>query len=79
MTGTFSKKMPVNLELADDNVMVSNPRLVDIEWETFYSINSKNVNRIDSVRFNVTLTTLCKGDFEKGGASETVPRSAKRN
>lgn len=63
MTGNFSKKMPVNLELADDNVIVSNPRLVDIEWESVYSINSKNINRVLAPRFNITLTTLCKGDF----------------
>ena len=79
MSGTFSKKMPINLELADDNVMVSNPRLVDVEWETVYSINGKNINRLLQPRFNITLTLLCKGDFTQGGASECVARSAKRN
>lgn len=46
MSGNFSKKTPVNLELADDNIMVSNPRLVDVEWETIYSINGKHINRL---------------------------------
>jgi len=79
MNGNFSKKMPVNLELADDNVMVSNPRLVDVEWEALYSINGKNINRLMQPRFNITLTLLCKGEFVRGGASEAVIRSAKRN
>lgn len=64
MTANFSKKMPINLELADDNVIVSNPRLVDIEWESIYSINGKNINRLLAPRFNITLTMLCRGDFE---------------
>lgn len=79
MAGTFSKKVPVNLELADDNVIVSNPRLVDVDWETIYSINGKNVNKLLRPRFLLTLTLLCKGDFSQGGVSETVSRSAKRN
>jgi len=79
MSGNFNKKTPVNLELADDNIMVSNPRLVDVEWETIYSINGKHINRLLQPRFNVTLTLLCKGDFVSGGASEAVPMSAKRN
>ena len=79
MSGTYSKKVPVNLELADENVIVSNPRLVDVDWETIYSINGKNVNKLLKPRFLVTLSLLCKGDFTQGGVSETVPRSAKRN
>lgn len=79
MNGNFSKKMPVNLELADDNVIVSNPRLVDVEWEAIYSINGKNLNRIVQPQFMITLTLLCKGDFMQGGFSEAVPRSSKRN
>lgn len=79
MSGNFSKKVPVNLELADENIMVSNPRLVDVEWETIYSINGKNINRLNMPRFKITITLLCKGDFKQGGASESVPRSAKRN
>ena len=63
MGGNFSKKVPINLELADDNVIVSNPRLVDVEWETVYAINSKNINKLLQPQFNVTLTLLCKGDF----------------
>ena len=79
MTGNYSKKMPVNLELADDSVIVSSPRLVDVEWETIYSINGKNINRLMQPQFLITLTLLCKGDFAQGGASEAVPYSAKRN
>ena len=63
MEGNFSKKQPINLELADDNVIVSNPRLVDVEWESNYSINGKNINRLCEPRFSITLTLLCKGDF----------------
>lgn len=63
MGGTFSKKVPVNMELADENIMVSNPRLVDVEWETIYSINGKNINRLLQPKFKITLTILCKGDF----------------
>lgn len=79
MTGNYSKKIPVNLELADDNVIVSNPRLVDVDWETIYSINGKNINRLMQPQFMITLTLLCKGDFVQGGASEAVPYSSKRN
>lgn len=79
MSGNFSKKTPVNLELADDSVIVSNPRLVDVEWESIYSINGKHINRLLHPRFNVTLTLLCKGDFQGQGASEAVSVSAKRN
>ena len=46
MGGNFSKKVPINLELADESVIVSNPRLVDVEWETIYAINSKNINKL---------------------------------
>ena len=79
MSANFSKKVPINLEMADESLIVSNPRLVDVEWEAVYNVNSKNINRIVQPRFNVTLSLLCRGDFLQGGASESVPRSAKRN
>lgn len=79
MGGNFSKKMPINMELADDNIMVSNPRLVDVEWQTNYSINGKNINSLLKPSFVITLTLLCRGDFCQGGATESVARSAKRN
>ena len=46
MGGSFSKKLPLNMQLADDNIQVSNPKLVDVEWETLYGINAKNINKM---------------------------------
>ena len=67
------------MQLADDNLQCSNPKLVDVEWDTIYSINGKNINRLLMPRFMVTISLLCQGDFRTGGASETVLHSAKRN
>lgn len=36
MTQQYSKKFPLNLALQDDNLIVSNSRLVDIEWKILY-------------------------------------------
>ena len=79
MTGAYSKKMPLNLQLADDNIQSSNPKLVDVEWQTLYQINSKNINKLMQPRFLITLTLLCQGEFRSGGAVETVAFSSKRN
>ena len=79
MQGQVSKKVPLNMQLADDSIQSSNPKLVDVEWDTIYSINGKNINRLLLPRFMVTISLLCQGDFHKGGASETVLLSSKRN
>ena len=46
MTGSFSKRSPLNLQLADDNLSVSNPKLVDVEWKVNYNLSSKNLNKL---------------------------------
>ena len=46
MTGTYSKKHPLNLQLADENLTSSNPRLVDVEWRTVYNLSSKHLNKL---------------------------------
>ena len=79
MGGNFSKKMPLNMQLSEENTQCSNPKLVDVEWQTIYKINGKNINRLMQPRFLITLTLLCSGDFKTGGATETVAWSAKRN
>ena len=46
MTGNFSKKNPLNLQLADDSLSVSSPKLVDVEWKVIYNLSSKNLNKL---------------------------------
>lgn len=46
MSGNFSKKMPLNMQLADDNIQSSNSKLVDVEWESLFAINGKNINKL---------------------------------
>lgn len=36
MTQQYSKKFPLNLALQDDNLIISNSRLVDLEWRILY-------------------------------------------
>jgi len=67
------------MQMADEHLIMSNPRIVDIEWSTVYSLASKNLNKLLQPRFKIILTLLCQGDFCKGGVSETVERSSKRN
>ena len=45
MTQTYSKKFPLNLALQDDNLAVTNSRIVDIEWKILYQLASKNLNK----------------------------------
>ena len=63
MNGQVSKKVPLNQQLADDSIQVSNPKLVDVEWETIYSVNGKNIGHLSLPRFLVTISLLCQGDF----------------
>ena len=59
MTGSYSKKNPLNLQLSDENLSVSNPKLVDVEWKTIYNLSSKNLNKLLQPKFLITLTMLC--------------------
>ena len=80
MTQSYSKKFPLNLAMHDENLMVSNPRIVDVEWKTIHMLGSKNLNKILMPRFLITLTVLACGDFRgQGGVVETVEWSSKRN
>lgn len=51
MTQQYSKKFPLNLALADENLQVSNSRIVDIEWKLLYTLSSKNLNKLFQPRF----------------------------
>ena len=42
----------------DDNLIVANPRIVDIEWETLYLLGTKNLNKLLTPRFAITLSIL---------------------
>ncbi len=79
MTMKIDKKFPLNMSMSDDSLAVSNPRIVDIEWQTLYTLASKNLNKLMQPYFKITLTLLCQGDFQRGGVAETVARSSKRN
>jgi uncharacterized protein len=79
MTAKPDKKYPLNMSMTDDMLCVSNPRIVDIEWQTVYSLASKNLNKLMQPVFKITLTLLCQGDFQRGGVVETVAQSSKRN
>ena len=46
MTVKANKQFPLNLQMADDMLQVSNPRLVDIEWRTVYTLASKNLSKM---------------------------------
>ena len=59
MTMKISKQFPLNMQLADEHLIMSNPRIVDIEWATCYSLASKNLNKLLQPRFKITLTVLC--------------------
>ena len=79
MTGNYSKKNPLNLQLSDENLSVSGPKLVDVEWKVIYNLSSKNLNKLHQPKFLITLTLLCQGDFKRGTPIETVAFSSKRN
>ena len=79
MTTKLDKKFPLNLSMADDMLCVQNPRIVDFEWQTVYSLASKNLNKLCQPVFKITLTMLCQGEFQHGGISEQCLRSSKRN
>ena len=47
----FSKKHPLNMALADEALIVTNPRLVDVDWAVVHTLSSKNLNKIFQPRF----------------------------
>ena len=59
MTMKIDKKFPLNMSMSDDQLSVSNPKIVDIEWQTLYSLASKNLNKLMQPYFKITLTLLC--------------------
>ena len=59
MTMRIDKKFPLNMSMSDDMLAVSNPKIVDIEWQTLYSLASKNLNKLMQPYFKITLTLLC--------------------
>lgn len=67
------------MALSDENLQVGNPKIVDFEWKSLYSISSKQLNKIYLHRFLITLTLLTRGDFKKGGPIEDTEWSSKRD
>jgi len=63
MNMTLSKKFPLNGNMHDDNLIVSNPRVVDIEWNTTYVLATKNVNKLMTPKFTIVLSVLSQGEF----------------
>lgn len=59
--------------------MVTNSRLVDLEWRILYQLSSKNLNKLFAPRFQITMVVLSQGDFVKGGAVEEALWSSKRD
>ena len=56
------KKFPLNFAASDEALSVSNPRLVDVNWEVDYVLSSKNLNKLFEHRFKITLTFLTQMD-----------------
>ena len=71
MTQPYLKKFPLNLALMEENLIVSNPKIVDFEWKILYTQSTKNVNKVYQPRFLITLIVLTSGaGFVSGGALE---------
>lgn len=58
VSGKVQKKFPLNMSNADDQLIVTNPRLVDVDWKLVQTLNSKNLNKLFQPRFLITLTML---------------------
>lgn len=54
----YSKKHPLNLAVGDEQLIVSNQKLVDVDWKVVHTLSSKNLNKIFQPRFMITLTLL---------------------
>ena len=52
------KKFPLNFSVSDEMLCVSNPRLVDVEWNVIHTLSSKNLNKLFEPRFQIVLTFL---------------------
>ena len=68
----------MNLQLQDENLQVTNSRILDIEWKILYCLSSKNLNKLFVPRFQITLVVLGHGEFIKGGALEEVAYTSKK-
>lgn len=79
MTTAYSKKHPLNLAVQDETLQVGNARVVDVEWRIMYQLSSKNLNKVFTPRFQITLVTLSAGAFHTGGAREVSEWSGKRD
>ena len=40
------KKFPLNFAASDEGLSVSQPKLVDVDWEVDYVLSSKNLNKL---------------------------------
>mmetsp|Transcript_34313 Transcript_34313/g.33531 ORF Transcript_34313/g.33531 Transcript_34313/m.33531 type:complete len:202 (+) Transcript_34313:158-763(+) len=80
MTQPYVKKFPLNLALMEDNLIVSNPRIVDFEWKIFYTHSTKNLNKVYLPRFLITMVVLTSGaGFVSGGALEEQEWTSKKD
>ena len=74
------KKFPLNFSGADEELVVTNPRLVDVDWEIIHTLSSKNLNKIFEPHFLLTFTFLTKqGGSLQQGTEAYFPWSIKRN
>ena len=48
--------------MQDENLTVSNARIVDSSWKLLYTLGSKNLNKILEPRFEITLVCLGNND-----------------
>ena len=68
------------MAMADDALIVSNPRLVDVDWRVIHTLSSKNLNKLFTPRFQITLTMLTQLDTSsQEGAASSFTWSSKRN
>ena len=79
MTTAYSKKHPLNLAVQDEALQAGNARIVDVEWRIMYQLSSKNLNKVFSNRFQITLVILSAGAFFVGGCREVAEWSGKRD
>ena len=64
--------------MSDENLQVSNSKIVDIEWKILYALSSKNLNKLFVPRFQISLLVLTNSEFLQGGPSEQIAWSSKR-
>jgi hypothetical protein len=54
----YSKKHPLDMSMADESLVVSNPKLVDVSWKVIHTLSTMNMNKVFQPRFLITLTLL---------------------